>query len=318
LACSAKLCWRARQTIAIEGFAEAPALDLYAPIVICGLELSRTPTPIITATPVPQPDPVLLAAGDIADCGSSGDEATAALLDTHAGTIITLGDNAYEDGSTNDFTNCFAPGWGQHKDRIRPAPGNHEYHTANASGYYTYFGNAVGDPAKGYYSYDLGKWHIIALNSNCSEVGGCGAGSPQEQWLRADLAANPATCTLAYWHHPRFSSGDHGNDTAMQPFWQALYEAGADLVLSGHDHHYERFSLQDPSGNADAAGIRTFIVGTGGRFLYNLGTIRANSEVRDNATFGILKLTLRDTSYQWQFLPIAGKTFSDSGSADCN
>jgi acid phosphatase type 7 len=286
--------------------------------MVVGVGEPFTPTPTVTNTPVQPTDPVLLAAGDIADCAGSGDEATAAVLDLYAGTIITLGDNAYENGSTQDFADCFAPSWGRHKSRIRPSPGNHDYHTNKASGYYSYFGNAAGDPAKGYYSFDLGKWHIIALNSNCSEVGGCHAGSPQEQWLRADLAANQSTCTLAYWHHARFSSGEHGNNGAMQPFWQALHEAGADLVLSAHDHHYERFALQDPSGTADASGIRTFIVGTGGRFHYNMGIVRANSEVRNNATFGILKLSLHDTSYEWQFLRVAGATFSDSGIDNCH
>jgi len=196
--------------------------------------------------------------------------------------------------------------------------GNHEYQTAGAPGYYGYFGAAAGDPAKGYYSYNMGAWHVVVLNSNCTIVS-CAAGSTQEQWLRADLAANPTTCTLAYWHHPRFSSGGHGNDTTVAPFWQALYDTNADLVLNGHEHEYERFAPQNPSAVADTArGIRELIVGTGGKNETAFGTVQANSEVRMTGTFGVLKLTLRATGYDWQFLPEAGKTFTDSGSGVCH
>ena len=170
--------------------------------------------------------PTLLAAGDIADCSSDGDEATAKLLDGLAGTVATLGDNVYESGTASEFTNCYDPSWGRHKSRTRPAPGNHDYLTSGASGYFGYFGAAAGDPQKGYYSYDLGSWHIVVLNSNCAQVGGCGAGSPQETWLRQDLAAHPTTCTLAYWHHPRFSFGKYSNDPRTQALWQALYDGG--------------------------------------------------------------------------------------------
>jgi hypothetical protein len=219
-----------------------------------------------------------------------------------------------------EFANCYNPSWGRHKARTRPAPGNHEYYTAGASGYYNYFGAAAGDPSKGYYSYDLGAWHIVSLNSMCENVGGCGANSTMVSWLRQDLAAHPSSCTLAYWHHPVFSSGsDHGNDPKMIPSCDALYAAGADVVLSGHDHDYERFAPQTASGVADSArGIREFVVGTGGRSHYSFGTIRANSQVRNSDTFGVLKLTLHPTSYDWQFVPEAGKTFSDSGSASCH
>ena len=256
-------------------------------------------------------DPVFVGAGDIANCGHSNDEATAKLLDSIPGTVFTTGDNVYPDGTAAQFTNCYAPTWGRHKDRTRPAPGNHDYHTAGAAGYFNYFGAAAGDPGKGYYSYNLGAWHIISLNSEVTS-------SAQEQWLRADLAANNSRCTLAYWHHPRFSSGQHGNSTRSQAFWQALYEAGADVVLNGHDHTYQRFALQNPSGQADPnRGIREFVVGTGGAGLYPFPTTQPNTEVRNNTTFGVLKLTLHATSYDWQFVPIAGQTFSDSGSADC-
>lgn len=267
----------------------------------------------------PDGDQVLLAAGDIASCSSTGDEATADLLDEEAGTVITVGDNVYQAGTSWEFANCYDPSWGRHKLRTRPAPGNHEYQTSGAQGYFDYFGLAAGDQTKGYYSYDLGSWHIVVLNSNCKEVGGCGAGSLQEQWLRADLASHPATCTLAYWHHPRWSSGNHGSSAEMQAFWEALYEAGAEVVLSGHDHHYERFAPQDPDGEADAErGIRAFIVGMGGKTLYALPTILPNSEKQNSDTFGILKLTLQSNQYQWRFISEAGKTFTDSGTTSCH
>jgi hypothetical protein len=271
--------------------------------------------PIILTSPAP----VLVGAGDIAGCNTLGDEATAALLDNVAGTVFTLGDNVYDSGTANEFANCYHPTWGRHKARTFPATGNHEYLTPNAAGYFNYFGAVAGDPAKGYYSYDLGTWHIVVINSNCSEVGGCRAGSPQELWLRADLAAHPTVCTLAYWHHPRFSSGEHGSYPSLQPIWQALYDAGADVVLSGHDHSYERFAPQDPSGAADPVqGIREFVVGTGGKNHYTINTSIANSEVQNDDTFGVLKLTLHATSYDWEFIPEAGKTFTDTGSASCH
>jgi len=258
-------------------------------------------------------DPVFVGAGDIANCSGNTDEATAKLLDSISGTVFTVGDNVYPDGTAAQFTDCYGPTWGRHKDRTRPSPGNHDYHTAGAAGYFGYFGAAAGDPAKGYYSYNLGAWHIISLNS---EVG-YAAGSAQEQWLKADLAANSSMCTLAYWHHPRFSSAQHGNSTRSQAFWQALYDQGADVVLNGHDHTYQRFAPQNPSGQADPKGIREFVVGTGGAGLYPFPTNQPNTEVRNNTTHGVLKLTLHATSYDWQFVPIAGQNFTDSGSANC-
>jgi acid phosphatase type 7 len=278
-----------------------------------------TATPTRTPTPNAGESAVVLAAGDIASCSSAGDEATAALLAAQSGDVITLGDNAYESGTSTEFATCYGPSWGLVKNRTHPAPGNHEYNTSGASGYYNYFGAAAGSASKGYYSYDLGSWHLIALNSNCSEVGGCGAGSAQEQWLRADLAAHPTACTLAYWHHPLYSSGEHGNNTDVKPLYQALYDGNADLVLVGHDHDYERFGPQDANGNADPnRGIREFVVGTGGRSHYAVQTVRPNSEVRNNDTFGVLRLVLSPTGYSWEFLPVAGKTFTDSGTARCH
>ncbi|MEO6527941.1 MAG: Ig-like domain-containing protein [Gemmatimonadaceae bacterium] len=276
----------------------------------------------ITVTTTPPPGGVVfVGAGDIASCSSSGDEATANLLDNIAGTVYTLGDNVYDNGTATEYANCYNPTWGRHKARTMPTPGNHEYNTLNATGYYGYFGAAAGDPSKGYYSYDLGDWHVIVLNSNssCTTIL-CSAGSAQEQWLRADLAASGKACTLAYWHHPRFNSGaSHGNNTAVGPFWDALYEFNADVILNGHEHVYERFAPQTPAAVGDPArGIRQFTVGTGGRSHYTFGTIQANSEVRDGNTYGVLKLTLSANSYAWEFVPVAGATFTDSGSGTCH
>jgi len=267
--------------------------------------------------PPPGTTNVLVGAGDIADCGSSGDEATAVLLDGISGTVFTAGDNAYEDGSATNFSQCYEGSWGRHKARTRPSPGNHDYHTSGAADYYTYYGALSGDPGKGYYSYDLGDWHIVSLNSNIS----MSAGSTQETWLRADLEASPLACTLAYWHHPRFSSGtQHGSSSSTQPLWQALYDAGAEIVVSGHEHNYERFAPQTPDGTADAAtGIREFVVGTGGTGHYTgQGTPLPNSELFNGTTFGVIKLTLGPGTYSWTFVPVAGETFTDSGSGSCH
>jgi acid phosphatase type 7 len=257
---------------------------------------------------------VLVGAGDVADCAASGDEATAALLDGIEGTVFTTGDNAYPDGTLQQYLECYDPTWGRHKARTRPVPGNHEYYTPNAAGYFAYFGAAVGSPGAAWYSYDLGEWHLIALDSELPVA----PGSAQEQWLRADLAAHPARCTLAYWHRPRFSSAQHGNDVRMESLWQALFDAGADVVLAGHDHVYERFAPQRPDGTADAArGIRQLTIGTGGRDLYVFRTPKPNSEVRYNQTHGVLKLTLERGGYAWDFIPVSG-TFRDTGRGECH
>lgn len=263
---------------------------------------------------------VLVGAGDIAGCSYEADEATASLLDDIGGTVMTLGDNAYHNGTAAEFRECYEPTWGRHKDRTRPAPGNHEYYTSNASAYFDYFGEAAGDPDKGYYSYDLGEWHVIVLNSDCNDdMGGCDGDSPMVRWLREDLDKNPAPCTLAYWHNPLFSSGEHGNQDRTKPFWRALHEANADVVVNGHDHSYERFAPQDPDGVADPEqGIRQFVVGTGGVALRPFGEAKPNSEVRNNGTHGVLKLDLKETGYDWEFVPVEGETFTDSGSGDCH
>jgi hypothetical protein len=257
-------------------------------------------------------------AGDIASCDSigTGHVATAALLDSILGTVFTLGDNVYPNGTAQEFTNCYNPTWGRHKARTKPSPGNHDYNTAGAAGYFGYFGSAVGDSLTPYYSYNIGTWHIIVLNSNVARD----SASAQLTWLRNDLAASTRSCTLAYWHHPRFSSGSgHGNDSTVAAFWDALYVANADVILGGHDHDYERFAPQTPTGVADASrGIREFVVGTGGRSHYTLGTLKVNSQVFDGATYGVLKLTLSAGGYSWQFIPVAGATFTDSGSGTCH
>jgi acid phosphatase type 7 len=265
--------------------------------------------------------PVVVAAGDIASCESEGDEATAKLLARIEGTVVALGDEAYESGSAKEFRQCYDPSWGKYKSRTYPTPGNHEYDTEGAEGYFGYFGEQAGDPKKGYYSFDLGQWHLISLNSNCEEVGGCEASSPQVRWLKADLAANKQKlCTLAYMHHPRFSSGEeHGSTPKVEPLWEALYEAGAEVVLSGHEHNYERFGPQDAEGRADPeGGIREIVVGTGGKSHYPIVNTIANSEVHNDHTYGVLRVSLRSEGYEWRFVPAAGGSFTDSGSARCH
>jgi len=266
---------------------------------------------------------VLVGAGDIAFCRDLAPaEATSKLLDAIPGIVFNVGDNAYPDGTASEFLNCYEPTWGRHKARTRPSLGNHDYHTPRAAGYFGYWGDRGGEPGKGYYSYAAGAWHVVVLNSNCKEAGGCEAGSPQEQWLRADLKAHRTRCTVAYWHHPLFSSGkkpEHALNPAVRPFWQALYEAGAELILNGHEHNYERFALQDPSGRPDPEhGIRQIVVGTGGKGLNPLPNAFPNSEVRNDHTVGVLKLALHADSYDWEFIPISGQSFSDFGSGRCH
>jgi hypothetical protein len=242
--------------------------------------------------------------------------------------VLTLGDDQYDCGGYNAFLQSYDPSWGRVKSLTHPVPGNHEYNSSGgtgcdssgqASGYFQYFGTAAGDPTKGYYSYDVGTWHIIALNSNCSAIGGCGAGSPQETWLRADLSAHTNTCTLAYWHHPLFTSGSVGDDTEVSTFWQDLYDAGGDVVLNGHAHGYERFAPQTPGGTYDPTrGIREFVVGTGGEDFQSFSTSQPLAEMRESNSFGVLRLVLHASSYDWSFAPIAGSSFTDSGSGYCN
>jgi acid phosphatase type 7 len=293
----------------------------------------------------PSGDPVIAAAGDIAcetddpnynaGVGTTAgcqELATSSLMNGYmvAGAslagILTLGDDQYESGSYSQFLQSYGPTWGRFTNITHPTPGNHEYYTNGASGYFDYFDGVgvatgiAGDRSQGYYSYDLGSWHLIALNSNCAAIGGCGIGSAEERWLLSDLAAHSAArCTLAYWHHPLFTSGPETGGAAMQQIFTDLYSANADLVLNGHEHQYERFGPQNQSGAADPTrGIREFVVGTGGLNLFGFNTIAANSEVRNSNTYGILSLTLHPTSYDWKFVPVAGGSFTDSGSSSCH
>lgn len=272
--------------------------------------------------PPPTPDPVLVGAGDIASCGSSGgEEATASLIDDlPAATVFTLGDNAYPDGTPAEFQ-CYDASWGRHKARTRPSIGGHEYATPGASGYFDYFGSAAGNRGEGWYSYNLGDWHVIVLNTYCSETAGnCGPGSPQYAWLLADLAAHQVQCTVAYWHNPLFSSGKvHGGNGRIRPIWDALYEYGVEAVVNGHEHVYERFLPQTPAGVRDTSyGITQFTVGVGGFMFYDFGQLLPNSAAQNNTSFGVLKLTLHPGSYDWEFIPVAGKTYTDSGTASCH
>ena len=268
---------------------------------------------------------VLVGAGDIASCQEpEGARATARLLEQVPGTIFAAGDLAYERGSPAEFRTCYDTTWGEFKARTKPVPGNHEYADPKATGYFQYWGEQAGPLGQGYYSYDLGAWHIIALNTNCSArvLGGCGEGSPEEVWLRHDLADHPNACVVAYGHHPLFSSGilkSHAIHPELKPLWQDLYTAHVAVVVAGHEHSYERFAPQNPDGLADPVnGIREFVVGTGGRSLDPLGFAMANSEVRNAGTYGVLKLTLLPGRYTWQFIPVEGKTFFDSGSGECS
>jgi hypothetical protein len=275
---------------------------------------SLNPTAAPSPVPIPVPDAVLVGAGDIAMCGSAGLDATATLLDSIPGTVFAAGDNAYPNGSAQDYANCYEPSWGRHKYRTRPVPGNHEYQTPGAAGYFNYFGANAGSPGRSYYSYREGAWLVIALDSNIA----MGSGSPQAEWLRRLLAAEPTPCTLAYWHHPLFTSGPNGQNNGVRELWRILYDGGAEIVLSGHDHLYERFAPQDADGRLDAErGLRQFVVGTGGAYLYEAKTRRPNSEVVGRA-HGVLKLTLKGTSYDWQFVPVPGASFADSGSGTCH
>ncbi len=280
-------------------------------ILLLGLACNDSSSP---SGPGSEPDDaIFVGAGDIARCTLDGHAITAALLDDIEGTVFTTGDNVYDNGTTSEFANCYDSEWGRHKARTRPTAGNHDYNTTGAAPYYAYFGDLAGPAGRGYYSYDVGAWHVIALNSNVSS----GATSAQIQWLREDLAANETKCAVALWHHPVFSSGYHGNNSKMAELWRVLDSAGVDLALVGHDHNYERFAPQDYQGNANPNGIRQIVIGTGGTNLRPFETIRANSEVRDASTWGVLKLTLRAASYEWEFVAEPGKTFSDVGSTEC-
>ena len=256
-------------------------------------------------------DVTFVGAGDIADCTQQGTAATARLLDGIPGEVFTLGDHAYPSATTELFNTCYHNTWGRHVGRTRPVPGNHDWGEFNAIPYFDYFGAAAGTRL-GYYSFNLGAWHVLALNSNVP----AGTVSAQFGWVAQDLAANPAKCTLAMWHHTRFSSGPNGNSPEMQQIWWLLENNGVDLIIAAHEHMYERFARQDNEGNPRPNGIRMIVAGTGGASLAGPQLIRPNSEVR-GAAWGVLKLTLRAENYSWQFVPVPGSTFTDSGTDTC-
>ncbi len=283
-------------------------------LLAAALTLTIAPSGRVAAPPAA----TLIAAGDVASCQSNGDEQTARLLRGLRGNVAVLGDAAYERGTDEEFQRCYAPTWGRERSRTRPAVGNHEYGTPGAAGYFRYFGRAAGPPGKGWYAYRLGTWHVIVVNTNCSIVG-CGPGSEQYRWLSRDLARHHARCTLAYGHHPRFSSGPHGADRTVAPLWRLLYASRADVVLAGHDHDYERFAPLDSSGRLDRRrGIREFVVGTGGKTLYPILSPLPGSRAHTDRTYGVLVLRLLPRRYTWRFVTVPGSAFHDAGSARCH
>ena len=277
---------------------------------------------VLAAKPgVAQAMATLVGAGDIAGCRYTEDSATARLLGTIPGTVFTLGDNVYTYGTAAEFRNCYDPTWGKYKNRTKPTAGNHDYYTAGAKPYFDYFGRLAGRPTRGYYAYDRGAWHIVALNSNCKKVGGCGRRSTQGRWLRTNLANHRTKCTLAYFHHPLYSTGIGTPTTNVKPFWRILYNHNADVILSGHAHRYERYAPITPGGRVNReSGIRQFIVGTGGNSGGDETDFDQAPGVRvvKLGTPGVLKLDLGADFYTWEFVPIAGRTFSDSGTNTCH
>src|SRR3954452_437409 len=290
---------------------------------------------LATAPAVHAADPVVIAAGDIAGdtadpffLGGNGDIAncaqrrTAALLDP-ATAVLALGDNQYNTGAFAQYLAVFDTTWGRFKSKMWAVPGNHEYGRPNASGYFQYFGSRVGTAGQGWYSFNLGQWHVIALNSECDflPAGTCAANGPEDRFIRADLAANPRKCTMAFFHEPRFSSGSTTvkNAQAVAPLWTTLYNGGADLVLTGHKHFYERFAPLDRTGTATTAalGMREFIVGTGGEDQAATPVARTGSERRKGRVFGVLRLALHPSSYDARFVPEAGQTYSDVTTTAC-
>jgi calcineurin-like phosphoesterase family protein len=270
------------------------------------------PGPTVPPPPVPGGTPrVFVGAADIGKCGGNS-EATARLLEGIGGDVFAAGDLAYFSGTRQEFRDCYDPTWGRVRGRTHPVPGNHEYESPNAAPYFEYFGLSAGLPGLGYYSFDLGDWHVVALNSNIA----VDASSLQAAWLRNDLAISRSRCTIAYWHHSLFTSGPNGSTRSMREIWRTLYDAGADVVISGHDHMYERFAPQDVDGRPDPArGVRQFVVGTGGADLYHVVAVQPNSEVQISS-FGVLKLTLSSDGYEWEFVPVSGR--GDTGRAMCH
>ena len=254
---------------------------------------------------------VLLAVGDVAHCPHQADDRLAELASQLPGTIALLGDNVYPEATPDRIRECLAPSWGPLRDRLRPVLGNHDYVDGSADASFEFYGpSAAGPDEQGWYSYDLGAWHVVALNSNCELVeGGCGPGSPQLEWLRRDLADADAECLLAYWHHPLLSSGRHGGVEAVRPLWDAVLEAGVDVTLHGHDHTYERLTVD---------GVQSFVVGTGGRSLYQWERDPLpQTATRHDKNYGLLYLVLGDGEFSWDFLPLGPTTFTDAGTGTC-
>jgi hypothetical protein len=276
---------------------------------------------VIGCVPAPVAPVTIVAAGDIGQCfaapaAASAAARTAALVTPEDALVLTLGDHAYDNGTPAEFANCFEPTWGAFKDRIRPSPGNHDYNTPGAEGYFGYFGALAGADRRGYYSFDYGGWHFIALNSLVD----VSAQSAQYLWLKSDLASSSSLCTIAYWHYPAFNSGGvYGSILQMRPFFDALHAAGVEMVLSGHEHIYERFAPQKADGTADPVrGVRQFVIGTGGHELNPLGPPVPNSEFRQNTSWGVLRLALEPGRYSWQFAPVGGGAPIDAGTGTCH
>jgi hypothetical protein len=305
-----RLRWVSRCLAAATGFALTACGSGSAPV--------EPPPP-----PPPLPAETILVAGNIATCGTTNDEATAAVLDTLPGTVFTLGDNVFPDGSLGAYTDCYQPSWGRHRARTYATLGNHEYSLGNASPSFDYFGDRAGPRNLGYYSIDLGNWHIVVLNVNDSTVGANKPfeGSSQEKWLKADLAAHSKACTLAIWHNTRFFSSNTTGWTSnayVTGLWKLLYDARVDLVLNGQQHDYERFPPMTSTGSLDEVkGIREFNVGTGGESTETMVAIAQYSEARSDA-FGILKLVLDAGTYSWEFVPTVPGQFSDTGAGKCH
>jgi hypothetical protein len=279
-----------------------------------GLAVTVAPLQVaLTVPPRPVADAVFVGAGDVDGCGRLEPEATAKLLDRIPGTVFVAGDATYPSGTMATYTNCYGPTWGRHLWRTFAVPGNHDYQSDGGASFYAYFGSSAGPAGLGYYNHTLGSWHVIMVNSNLAAQ----AGTPQYEWVRAKLMESSAACTVAVWHHPLFSSGTNGSNAYMRDMFNLMFQYGVDIVVNGDDHTYERFAPQDANGRANARGIRQFVAGTGGYALYDRGQTKANSEVFENKTYGVLKLTLKSGSYDWEFVPIDGQTFRDSGSGSC-
>jgi len=323
----------------MKGSAAVRALGALALAAVCLSTCTRPrelpPCDESPALPMAPKNPaaaVIVAAGDIAECPGGWQEETAALVEQIGpDAVFTLGDTTYPNGALDEFLDCYHPSWGKFRPITRAVVGNHEYHAPHAGPFFAYFCGGAGAPFEGRASFDIGAWHVVMLNSNCGgdldvpssvpdQFGGCGPDSPQARWLKEDLAAHPSRCTLAMWHHARFTSGEHGSADSMRDSWRILQDAGVDVVLAGHAHLYERFAPMDADGQVDVVrGMRGFVVGTGGKMpLHAVDEVHAGSEVRNTDTLGVLRLELRSEGYAWRFVPVSGGSFTDEGEAPCH